>query len=256
MLATPTPRPGSSRTGLAGRRYHAPPPGYRGPVCPDAPASPEAANYLFHDRKEAGIRLAAALTQFQGKEDVLVMGIPRGGVVVAAEIARALNAPLDVWISCTLRPHKASAGVGSISEDGDMVVDEAAVERMQIPHVALVQEIRLRRQEVKERAEMYRGGQPPSPLFGKTVVLVDDGITTGSSARIALQGILRSQVQQCILAVPVAPQLQAKALEALTPDILVLETPVGFQSVAGYYVHFKQVTDAEVIDALRGPSQP
>jgi predicted phosphoribosyltransferase len=253
-----------SHKGISSRRYHPAPPLYRGPIFRAAPEVPPgaptafgaglasaAAPIFFQNRAEAGRRLAATLQAFRGAEETVVLGLPRGGVAVASEVAQALSLPLDIFTVRTLRPAGQTAVVGAVAEDGDMVIDDALIEQMRIPHARLIEEIRRARTEVKMRAALYREGEPPMSLEGKTVIVVDDGVASGGSMRMALQAVARNRPARCIVAAPIAPPVQLQELAGSADELSILLTPSGFQSIANYYLHFPEVADRDVVQTLR-----
>ena len=132
-----------------------------------------------------------------------------------------------------------------------MIVDDALIERLHIPHAHLIEEIHRARKEVKRRAALYREGQPPTSLEGKTVIIFDDGIASGCSMRMALQAVARNRAERWIVATPVAPPLQVQELAGRADEFAILLTPTGFQSIAGYYVHFPETSDKDVVQTLR-----
>lgn len=206
----------------------------------------------FRDRSEAGRQLATALAHLRGLPGLVVLAIPRGGVPVAAELAEALQAPLDLWIAHKLgAPGNAELAIGSVAENGDLLVDEAMVQRLRIPPAYLVDESRRQRTELARRSALYRAVQPPLDLNGKTVVLVDDGIATGATADAALQALRRRGVIRCILAAPIAPPEALERFSHEADELAILQTPKGFHSVGQFYDRFDQVSDAQVISALK-----
>ena len=203
---------------------------------------------VFSSRVEAGRMLAAALSSYKGK-DVVVLGIPRGGLPVAREVADALQAPLDIVVVRKLgAPGQPELGIGAVV-DGDhprAIFNQEVIESLGVEDDYINREIERQLKEIKRREIAYRGGEPPVALAGKTVIVVDDGIATGSSVRAALRGVRRAKPRQVILAVPVAP---AETLEALRHDadkIVCLETPQDFYAVGQFYRDFHQVSDDEI----------
>ncbi|MFZ1121472.1 MAG: phosphoribosyltransferase [Candidatus Binataceae bacterium] len=203
---------------------------------------------VFSSRVEAGRMLAAALSSYKGK-DVVVLGIPRGGLPVAREVADALQAPLDIVVVRKLgAPGQPELGIGAVV-DGDhprAIFNQEVIESLGVGDDYINREIERQLKEIKRREIAYRGGEPPVALAGKTVIVVDDGIATGSSVRAALRGVRRAKPRQVILAVPVAP---AETLEALRHDadkIVCLETPQDFYAVGQFYRDFHQVSDDEI----------
>ncbi len=203
---------------------------------------------VFSSRVEAGRMLAAALSSYKGK-DVVVLAIPRGGLPVAREVADALQAPLDIVVVRKLgAPGQPELGIGAVV-DGDhprAIFNQEVIESLGVEDDYIDREIERQLTEIKRREFEYRGTEPVVPLAGKTVILVDDGIATGSSVRAALRGLRRAKPRQVILAVPVAP---AETLEALRHDadkIVCLETPQDFYAVGQFYRDFHQVSDDEI----------
>ena len=213
---------------------------------------------VFSNRKEAGQMLAGALASYKG-EQVVVLGIPRGGLPVAREVAEALGAPLDIVVVRKLgAPGQPELGIGAVV-DGDhprAIFNREVIESLGVADDYINREIEVQLKEIKRRESEYRGTEPAVPLAGKTVIVVDDGIATGSSVRAALRGVRRAKPRQIVLAVPVAP---AETLEALRDDadkIVCLETPENFFAVGQFYRDFHQVSDDEVkqILAARHPT--
>jgi predicted phosphoribosyltransferase/predicted alpha/beta-hydrolase family hydrolase len=216
----------------------------------DAPAARDSAGapIVFSNRTEAGRMLARALTSYKN-ERVVVLGVPRGGVPVAREVAEALGAPLDIVVVRKLgAPGQPEMGIGAVV-DGDhprAIFNQEVIESLGVEDDYIDREIQRQLKEIKRREFEYRGTEPAVPLAGKTVIVVDDGIATGSSVRAALRGVRRAKPKQIILAVPVAP---AETLEALRHDadkIVCLETPEVFFAVGQFYQDFLQVSDDEV----------
>ena len=201
---------------------------------------------LFKDRVDAGRRLAEALWEYRGK-DVVVLGIPRGGVVVAKEVADALGAPLDVVVTRKIEaPGEPEYALGAVTQDGDVMMDRAAAESLGATPAYLDEQVRKKREEVRERMQRFRGEEPYPKLEGKTVVIVDDGIATGSSMSAAVLTVRKMKPKEVVVAVPVAP---ADAVETLSQDgyrVVCLETPGPFLAIGEFYGDFEQVEDGEV----------
>jgi len=215
------------------------------------PTTQAAVDFLFQNRAEAGKQLAEALSDLKGRDDVVVIGVPRGGVVVASEVAAGLGAPLDIWVSAKLELPGTTGSIGYVSEDGDRFVDEAAVARARIQPAVLVSELHRQRQDVRRRAALYRGDYPALDLHEKIVVVVDDGLATGATVRPVLLAVARSRPARCILALPVAAIQPLENMADLVNERVALATPPGFRSVADYYMHFMQVRDADVIQCVK-----
>jgi len=201
---------------------------------------------LFRNREDAGKKLAAALAQYGGM-DVVVLGIPRGGVVVANEVAKALGAPLDVVVTRKIgAPGEPEYALGAVTQDGEVIMDRQAAESLGAGREYLDQEIAKKREEVKERTRKFRGDRPFPSVEGKVVVVVDDGIATGSSVGAAVMSLRKMKPKEIVVAVPVAP---SDAVETLSDDgnkVVCLETPGPFFSIGEFYGDFEQVDDDEV----------
>jgi predicted phosphoribosyltransferase len=207
---------------------------------------------MFRDRMEAGRMLAEALTRFRGPQ-TMVLGIPRGGIVVAAEAAAALGAPLDVIIARKIgAPMQPELAIGAvISGDHLRILDRPTIEYLQVPREHIEQETSRQLDEISRRMTLYRGDRPMPDLRGKTVIVVDDGIATGYTIRAALQGLRRLDPGRLVLAVPVAPPSVCQELRELADDVVCLQTPDPFLAVGYWYDDFEQTTDAEVRELLQ-----
>jgi putative phosphoribosyl transferase len=207
---------------------------------------------MFADRKEAGQALAAALEAYRDG-NVVVLALPRGGVVVAYEIALALKAPLDVIVVRKLgAPDEPELGVGAVV-DGDhpeSVLNEEVVEALKVSSEYLANEIQAQLVEIRRRQEIYRKGRPAPELAGRTVIVVDDGIATGGTVRAALRGVRRASPAKLVLATPVAPLEALETLRTEVDDLVCLETPADFDALGQFYHDFRQVSDDEVIRLL------
>jgi putative phosphoribosyl transferase len=207
---------------------------------------------MFSDRKDAGIQLAAALMRFK-TESPVVLALPRGGVPVAYEVARVLNAPLDIIVARKLgAPGQRELGLGAIV-DGDhpeSVLNEDIIQELDVSPEYIKGEIESELKEIRRRENAYRKGRPRADLSGRIVIVIDDGIATGGSIRAALRGVRRLAPKKVVLAVPVAP---AETIEALRPEadeIICLETPEYFMAIGEFYDDFSQTSDDEVIELL------
>ena len=206
----------------------------------------------FRDRRQAGQLLARRLRFLQRHTDLLVLGIPRGGVVVAAEVARALAAPLDVFIARKLgAPHNPELAVGAVSSSGDEVLDERLIAALAVPQSYLETEIGRQRVEIERRLRAYRGDGPPPCLTHKTVILVDDGVATGATVRAAIQALRATDLKELIVALPVGPSDTIQELAETVDRMVCLHTPTFFWAVGGFYMDFSQTSDAEVIQLLQ-----
>jgi len=206
----------------------------------------------FRDRQDAGRQLGQRLLHLRDQHAV-VLALPRGGVVVGFEIAAALDAPLDIVpVRKIGAPFQPEYGIGAIvdGEAPQVVLDDAVVAELGIPQPSLQHVIDREIVEIRRREQLYREGRPRPALTDRTLILVDDGIATGSSVRAALRALRRHKPRRLVLAVPVAAPQGLSALEPLADETVCLSTPFGFAAVGQFYDNFEQVEDAEVIDLL------
>ncbi|MGW2825947.1 phosphoribosyltransferase family protein [Streptomyces sp. NPDC001443] len=206
---------------------------------------------LFLNRRDAGRRLAPLLQHLKGA-DVVVLGLPRGGVPVAAEVAKALDAPLDVCLVRKLGvPFQPELGMGAIGESGVRVINDEVVRTARVTARDLAAVEAREREVLESRSQRYRGGRGPAVLAGRTVLVVDDGVATGSTARAACQ-IARAQgAARVVLAVPVAPHDWAARLGADADELVCPHTPWSFYAIGQFYADFSQTDDDEVVACLR-----
>jgi putative phosphoribosyl transferase len=210
----------------------------------------------FADRVDAGRRLAAKLGRLQG-EDLVVVGLPRGGVPVALEVARALDAPLDVIVVRKLGvPFQPELGMGAIGEGGVRVLNAGVVRLARVSSDELAAVEQRERVELERRARRFRGDRLPVRLDGKTVVVVDDGIATGSTARAACQVARAQGASRIVLAVPVAPPDWTDRLAGDADEFVCVDTPEPFFGVGQFYADFSQTTDDEVTACLERGRRP
>jgi putative phosphoribosyl transferase len=204
----------------------------------------------FRDRREAGRRLAERLSGLRSSRP-LVLGLPRGGVPVAFEVARALGAPLDVLVVRKLGvPFQPELGMGAVGEDGVRVLNPEVLREAGVTDAQLAEVEARERAQVEERAARLRGGHPAIPLTGRTVIIVDDGLATGGTARAAIRVARERGAARVILAVPVAPPDTVAALSREADEVVAVETPEPFFAIGGWYVDFTPTSDQEVVDLL------
>jgi len=205
----------------------------------------------FQNRTEAGRRLAAALVRYAGRNDVLVLGLPRGGVPVAFEIASALDAPLDVFIVRKLGlPGHEEFGIGAIASGGMRIVDESVLRAYGVDADTLDQITTRELRELGRREQLYRDGRPFPAIENRIVILVDDGLATGSTMRAAVAALREKRPREIVVAVPVGARETCAAMAALADEIVCLETPDPFYAVGLWYMNFEQTEDEEVHDLL------
>jgi putative phosphoribosyl transferase len=209
---------------------------------------------MFRDRRDAGRRLAHALAQrgYQG-DGIVVLGIPRGGVPVADEVAKALRAPLDVVISRKLRaPYQPELAIGAVtSGDHIRVINEELASAAGATPEYLEREARFQEAEIDRRLRAFRGDRPTVDVRGRTVLVVDDGIATGYTFRAALEGLRRRQPERLVAAIPVGPPDSVADLHELADDVVCLATPEPFFAVGLWYEDFTQTSDEDVVDILQ-----
>ncbi|MYX08531.1 phosphoribosyltransferase [Streptomyces sp. SID8375] len=205
---------------------------------------------LFTDRADAGHRLAEALRHLEG-EDPVVLGLPRGGVPVAFQVARALHAPLDVIVVRKLGvPYQRELGFGAIGEGGVRVISDDIVRRGRLEQADLASVEHAEAAELARQAERFRAGRPRLSLEGRTAIVVDDGIATGATAAAACQVVRAHGAARVVLAVPVAPPDAAERLRGATDEFVCLSTPFAFSAVGEWYQDFSQTPDDEVVSLL------
>jgi predicted phosphoribosyltransferase len=207
----------------------------------------------FRDRDDAGRRLAARVLALH-LADPVVLALPRGGGPVAAQVARAIGAPLDVILVRKLGvPTQPELAMGALGEEGVRVLARDNLARAHVRADQLADVERRERDELARRARTYRGDREPLPITGRTVVIVDDGLATGASARAAVEVARARGAGRVVLAVPVAPPETVAALRANTDDVVSLETPAAMAAIGQWYDDFSQTSDAEVVAHLEGP---
>jgi len=206
---------------------------------------------VFVDRCDGGRRLAARLRHLRGDPDLVVVGLPRGGVPVAAEVAAVLRAPLDVIVVRKLGvPTRPEFGMGAIGENGVRVINDEVVRAAHVTPAQLAQTERRERVELERRARQFRVGRPRISLVDKVVVVVDDGVATGSTARAACDVARAEGAARIVLAVPVAPIGWTTRLDDVADELIAVETPVDFAAVGQFYGDFGQTSDSEVVALL------
>jgi len=205
----------------------------------------------FSNRVDAGKRLGAALTDFKGKNAV-VLAIPRGGVVVGFEIAMALDLPLDVIIPRKVgAPDNAELAIGAMTEDGTIILDRNLVAYLGVPDSYIKEESERQKHEIERRLKMYRKNEPYPNLKGRDVIIVDDGIATGSTMKAALASVKNRGAKTVTVAVPVGPPDTIKELKVQADRVVCLYMPEYFAAIGQFYIDFDQTSDEEVTELLR-----
>lgn len=205
----------------------------------------------FHDRREAGRQLAADLVGYAGRSDVRVLALPRGGVPVAFEVARALDAPLDVFVVRKLgMPGHEEYAMGAIASGDVVMINEQVVRASGVSRAAIERVLADERRELARREELYRGSRPALDVEGNIVILVDDGLATGASMVVALEALKRERPARVVVAVPVASRDVCQALRSKADEVVCSLTPEPFYAVGLWYEDFSQTSDEEVHELL------
>jgi putative phosphoribosyl transferase len=206
---------------------------------------------VFRDRRDAGIKLAKELAGYADRDDVVVLGLPRGGVPVAFEVAKALRAPLDVFLARKLGvPGHEELAMGAISSGGVRVLNEEVVRSLHIPEQEIERVTAIEREELERRERAYRGDRPRRDVRGQTVIPVDDGLATGASMRAAVQALRQAEPAAIVVAVPTAPAETCAEFESEVDQVVCAVTPRPFFGVGAWYADFSQTTDQEVRELL------
>ena len=206
---------------------------------------------LFRDRYDAGRRLAAALAGYAHRPDVLVLALPRGGVPVAFEVARTLDAPLDVFLVRKLGlPGQEELAMGAIATGGVRVLNEEVVNGLRIPASVIDGVTRREQEELTRRERLYRDDRPPPEVRGRTVILIDDGLATGATMRAAAAALRRQQPARLVVAVPVGAPTTCEEFRDEADEVVCAMTPEPFLAVGFWYDDFSPTTDSEVRDLL------
>ena len=209
---------------------------------------------VFRDRREAGRILAGLLGAYRGRENLIVLGLARGGVPVAWEVAAALGAPLDAFVVRKLGvPGHEEFAAGALASGGRVVLNDDVVRGLRITPQQLRDVAEREGRELIRREAAYRDGRPPTDVTGKTVILVDDGLATGASMFAAVQALREAEPAQIVIAVPAAPESTCREFAGLVDDMVCASMPTPFFAVGASFWDFSQVSDEEVRDAARHP---
>lgn len=206
---------------------------------------------IYKDRRAAGAELASRLEPYRGRDDVVVLALPRGGVPVAYEVARALEAPLDIFLVRKLGvPSHAELAMGAIASGGVRVLNDDVVRWYGVSSAAIDEVARVEQVELERRESEYREGRPPVTLQDRVVLLVDDGLATGSTMKAAVQAVRIQRPARIIVAVPVAAVETCRAFAEIADEIVCARTPEPFSAVGLWYRDFSQTSDEEVRELL------
>lgn len=207
---------------------------------------------IFKDRADAGQKLISKLKRFKDKPEVVVLGLPRGGVVVAFEIARGLRLPLDLVVPRKIgAPNDPEFAIGAIAEDGTEVLDEMVVAAYKISQDYINKQVEVEKKEAERRLKVYLGKSAPISLRGKTAILADDGIATGYTMLAAIKSVKAKGAEKIIVAVPVTARDSLEKLKREVDEVIYLDAPLYFGAVGAFYKNFPQTEDREVVDLLK-----
>lgn len=206
---------------------------------------------LFNDRRDAGRQLVPSLSKYKDLPNVLVLGLARGGVVTAHEVASGLNASLNVIVVRKVgAPGNEELALGAIAEHGDGIFNEQLIGILGVSHQYLEKEVEHQKKILKDRLDLYRGNSAAPVIEGKIVILVDDGIATGASMRVAIKSARDAGAKKIVLAVPVAAPDSLRKIQKEVDEVVCLSSPVFFEAVGAFYKQFDQTSDQEVIHLL------
>lgn len=207
---------------------------------------------MFKDRSDAGVQLALRLEMYKDRKDVLVLALPRGGVVTGYEIAGYLNVPLDIVIVRKIGfPGQPEFGIGAVSETGTVVLNQFIISTYGVPNDYIEHEISRQKEEISRRVNLYRKGKGLPELEGKTIILVDDGVATGATMKAAITTLREEDLTKLIAALPVAPPDVASEIKQMVDEFVCIEIHDDFSAVGAYYRDFTQVSDEEAVELLQ-----
>jgi putative phosphoribosyl transferase len=211
---------------------------------------------IFRDRADAGRQLAGKLGDYAGRSGVLVLGLARGGVPVAFEVARSLEAPLDVFLVRKLGvPGREELAMGAIASGGARVLNDEVIRSLEVPEETIASVAADEQRELERRERLYRNGGGSSPVADTTAILVDDGLATGASMRAAALALREQGAGELVVAVPVAPPETCAAFEHVVDRTVCARTPERFHAVGAWYEDFSEVSDEQVRELLRRPTE-
>lgn len=209
----------------------------------------------FRDRAEAGQQLADALAAYAGRSDVLVLALPRGGIPVAWQVAKTLGAPLDVFVVRKLgAPGNPELAIGAVAPEGVCILQEQIITDLEIPAEAVAAIAASEQEAVRQSEALYRRNFPTHNVAAATVIVVDDGVATGSTMRAAIAALRQLKAARIVVAVPVTPASTCRELQAMADQVVCLATPETFFTVGQWYVNFEQVSDEEIVALLEQAS--
>lgn len=212
---------------------------------------------IFIDRRDAGARVASKLMHYKGRDDVIVLALPRGGVVNGFEVASRLGCPLDIIIIRKIGfPGQPELALGAVAETGAVVLNERLAGAFPVTRQYIEAETERLKKEIQRRKALYRGGKGIVPLRGKTVILVDDGIATGATMKAAIAAIKDEGSARLVVAVPVASPEAEESIREMVDEWVCLQSPEEFMAIGSFYENFAQVSDEEVVELLKAGCAP
>jgi putative phosphoribosyl transferase len=207
---------------------------------------------LFHDRQDAGQKLAKALKKFKNTKDTIILALPRGGVVIGFEIAKELNLPMDIVVPRKIgAPDNPEFAIGAITESGEGIFSSDVISTYGISQNYIDKTVAHEKKEAERRLQTYRGNRPPLELKDKTVIIVDDGIATGSTMKAAIKSVKIKNAKKVIVAVPTSASDSAEEIKKEVAKFICLDIPKFFGAVGAFYEVFAQTEDEEVIELLK-----
>ncbi|MBS0656456.1 MAG: phosphoribosyltransferase [Verrucomicrobia bacterium] len=212
---------------------------------------------MFEDRRDAGQKLAPLVAKYKNQKDAVVIGLPRGGVVTAAEVAQFLELPLDVICPRKVgAPHNPELALGAVTETGKGFFNEELISRLRVSQSYLEEEIAKEKKRAEMRLSLFRKGRPPLRFTGKTVLLVDDGLATGATMKAAILAVKSQKAAKIVCVVPVSPPDTAAEISMMVDEFVCIDTPWLFQAVGQFYREFGQTEDEEVVAILEKSLKP
>ena len=212
---------------------------------------------IFKNRLEAGQKLAEKLIKYKDQKNILVIGLPRGGLILAQEIAKKINSPLDIVVPRKIgAPNNPEFAIGAITEEGEPFLNEDIIDYYKISKEYIAQEIAQEKKEAQRRLKVYRGEKEVISYNDKIIILVDDGIATGSTMLAALAFLKKKKVKKIIVAVPVLARDTIKIIEKEVEELIYLEAPLFFGAIGAFYREFDQTTDQEVVAIMKNYNVP
>jgi putative phosphoribosyl transferase len=207
---------------------------------------------IFHNRALAGEELAKVLKKYKNKKNTIVLGLPRGGIVVADKVAAFLNLPLDLVVPRKIgAPMNPEYAIGAITEEGEGIFNEEEIKTLDISEDYLKKEVESEKKEAERRLKKYRGDRPPLDLKNKTVIIVDDGIATGLTIRAAIKTVKKMGANKIVVAIPVSAQDSLEKIKGEVDEVVCLKAPMFFGAVGAFFEEFLQTEDKEVVEIMK-----